>query len=697
MRCYYIDKEFLIPSLVQLHWFSTYFNFLANFTRIVELNKLDVLLAIERFGHPNEGNEHPPTTDGRKRSRFKPKAVGGVAVLIDGQIGEGVKQKWSNQERENGRIPHVAPSTNVGVTQVKKTHPSVPVKRNGKEGKEDRHPPAVPVRKSSKAERKVFATVGNKEDKAVHLSERKSSREEDKVLSHSAPDKEDSKSPVRNATKQISTVKSEFLPVHHHHHTSENQPIPKNKHEMDKVLNPVSHPAVMDPQSPDRPTTTKDEFSSLYESRESDNRAPPTFFQLNHKTDLRPAVLPRPYPRKLSAPAKRESGEEKDPQLLVRNAPVVPIKPKRSPKQQRDSNQSPLLSVSAEKRSRSVSPVPRRQHIPDPHQGDPQPPNRHSDGDKANHNSLESDDESEDGDYIEMEANHPLEQTPVVQRSKRPVGEVKLFPSVKKSKSKTVPYTKSQLTPESPVNEYQLKFGNKGDLYAEDHTSSTRGTLVNPISVKSYTIQTDASQLADAEDEYIEIVPQLPEEKRPDDADKEDDEEYIYPFVYQLGERRDTDGIIYANCQRRSDGELHEYINTAFIKDRKRSLGSNLPRTVKYTEVKLTNEMPPSAPQTNLFMIRGDMSSSVPDLLLADTKESRSKPSLFSSDSMDNLLLRKGGGLTLDSPLLHRVSIFSGQSDSPSNSPTSTIEKQKKVIGKIEHLSLKHFYYFKFF
>ena len=90
--------------------------FLETFTRIVELNRIDVLTAIDRFGRPDRPPPEEESLPDEKR-KFKPKAIGAVQVLVNIQPTDLILKK-PNSSNIVTNVPVNKPVTNVPVNKA---------------------------------------------------------------------------------------------------------------------------------------------------------------------------------------------------------------------------------------------------------------------------------------------------------------------------------------------------------------------------------------------------------------------------------------------------------------------------------------------------------------------------------------------------------------------------------------------------
>ena len=536
------------------------------FQQIVELNKIDVLQAIERFGHPNEGlRNEPPVREEPGQRKFKPKAVGGVALLMDAdQIPVVLKQRKQSYDVDSKEMPKKVP-------------------------------PAIHPRKKSK-----------EEPKASSLSK------ETENTSNSA---NDSVQKQEENTNSISSFKD----------------LLRN----DKV-------------------SSVPRKSSEGEMAESGRRlsAPKPEQSSNTKKKYPPPVSPKPKRRILEcSPVVSHTGSK----------PV----PKEEMKRRSDEANETLLT-STKSRSRSVSPIPAKRHLTPGEKGHSKNPRHHSsgensrkhvDGDKFDYINM---------DYVELDLSSldsPFKKRmPAV--SKPPlVGAVKLFPERKDH------IAKSQISPESPTKEFSLTLVSKKDSTFNSPTAAITGTFVQPKSVQTYTIRTSPEQFVDLDEVvYAEITT-----RKCSESDQEDtDEEYVLPYAYSKKSYEEKDDI---NCDlsKRVDN-LVEYANIGT--NRSSSMDGKMRRQVspkvasqdgRSKSLSATSQAKicvPSISTPRTTNLRSGLSNSVPDLLSATSS------TVSPTGSVERLLLNGDNGLSLDSPLLHRVSVLStGSSDSRNSTP----------------------------
>ena len=653
-----------------------------SFKRIIELNKVDILLAIERFGHPNKGNhvntsttrEPEQITGGRK---FKPKAVGGIAILLDNQLPKEVllrsKKNGGNELDQTTMTKATAAQQNTSrqttTQEIKKTeatkHGSQP-DQNG--GQESRKIEVTEQGRETETHRNTRPMSSQEIKKTPPVARpRKMSRDE--TTSHFIPlmksKQEESKNiPARRISKEENTRTFDVVNWEKMHSPAANgkvNSVPSRKHSNGKInekeiLAAVTH-------------LLSEGNSSKKESSQLEKRSPPP-------------VSPRPKRKIVSSPIPKERLKRNSYEYSKRDEDSA------SSLDHRSIDRAGHLFVDLEKRSRSVSPAPRRHPLNDS---------------PSNYQTQRVSVESEEYDYVEMDLVNsdwstlnprPPATLPI---TKRPVGGVKLFAEETTAKITNkltaCPAPKSQFTPETPPTEYKLMFENKRDSLTDtdnqQHILPTNtGTLVTPKYVKTYTIQTSPKHLKKntGEVKYAQI---LYDHSRIIDDDDDDEDDYVLPFVFPVDDKSsDGDEIIYANCQIKDGGHfVHEYANAnAFIKERKSSLESSMPRRVIDDTNNSTDGN--SGRSRSLIATRKlrinhsianspkFLSNSVPDLLLPE----QTSTVRMLNDSVESLFSNEGKGLSIDSPLLHRISILSTNSSDSRRSSVPINEKHKKVI-----------------
>ncbi len=549
--------------------------------------------AIERFGHPNEGLGNEPLiseeTGQTQERKFKPKAVGGVAILMDaGQMPVVLRQRKQSHDVDSNELPK-------------------------------RVPPAVHPRNKSKEEPKAY-----------------SFRKETENTSNSA---NDSAQEQEGNTNSVNSFKDLSLP-------NDKSSVP-SEGKMAESGYRLSAP------KPEQSSNTKKK------------NPPPVSSKPKRRMLECSSVVSHTGSKPVPKEEIRRRSDEANELLLTSN------------------KSSDHLSVMEEKQSRSVSPIPARRHFAPGKKGNSKNPYNHSSAENSR-KYVDSDGfDYINMDYVELDMStldSPLKKRmPAV--SKPPlVGAVKLFPESEDSiKSRYI--SKLQISPESPAKEFNLSLVSKKDSTVDSPTAAITGTLVQPKSVQTYTIHTSPEQFVDLDEAvYAEITA-----RKGSESDQEDtDEEYVLPYVYSKISHEEKDDI---NCEL-SNSEV-EYANIGT--NRSSSMDSKMRRQVtpkvasqdgRSKSLSATSQVKISVPSISTSRttnLRSGLSTSVPDLLSATSS------TVSPTGSVERLLLNGDNGLSLDSPLLHRVSVLStGSSDSRNSTPAFG------RLKKVSNASLLH-------
>ena len=432
----------------------------------------------------------------------------------------------------------------------------------------------------------------------------------------------------------------------------------------DENKNPPNSP----PQSIDTPPTSLvfDEKKTqqprpLRRTSKDENKVPPTSFDKMSPTKDKPrALLPKPK---------------------TKPEPLLP--PARKPRSLLKTNN---LMTNLDRRARSVSPSPITYVRPDVQKstlirsrGTELHLNGYKNEDPCNYSN------DEEYEYTEMDYDSnirknslpvpPQQKINSVTKNKRPVGGVKILPgdsTLRKQKPQTI---KQSLTEQNPVSEgeYRLTFKKGKDSVTEKQQVPTAGTLVKPLSVKTYTIQTGKTQTNDVHKQPV---------SKPD-LSSDDENEYVYPFVYPTGERHDTTSsdIIYVNSDNTRIEGYHEYATISG--DRKSSLESSLSKSRSKQQSRSNSDFSKTIFSTRTVGVRDRTTGTRKNLL---TGLSGSVPNLLSSSNED--LFSNGEGLTIDTPLLHRISRPSHESPDIQWSSSPSLDKHKKVYIIYNHQSV---------
>ncbi len=603
-------------------------------------------MAIERFGHPNEGINtsairEPEQVTGDKR-KFKPKAVGGIAILLDSQIGKEVFLRPTNATKHDGEHSE---TTKNGSTDI--------LKQNTRDTSNHEAKKTQAVNQITKDDGEIFvAAKQDSEDIIHHCAKPKSGQEIKKT------------SPVfksRNMSRELREEKNgHSVPITDKEEIIPTQRISRENTKTELEHNDKIHSPSLSGNMIQVPSQKKN-FNGKINEKEIVAVVSHLLAETPKKRSP-PPVSPRQKRKIISSPVPRQEQVKRNSNEYFK----------------RTTDSSDLdnchLFVDLEKRSRSVSPAASGRFL-------------RSDS-PFYHLEHYNDVENDECDYIEMDADNWNRPPAVLPVNKRPVGGVKLFPegeTITKitKKSTTSPGTppKSQFTPETSPVEYKLMFENKRDSITIDSAQFNTGTLVTPKSVNTYTIQTSPKHTTQNTEPEVKYVRLLNIHSKTIETN-DDEDEYVLPFEFSTDRKSySEDDIIYASIE--NDHSIYsEYVNTsAFIKERKSSLEGNTPRRV--TSATYSNDdncRSRSMNATRKIRINDIgsspkfISTSVPDLLSVDQSIYKSPP-----DSLECLFLNGGKGLSLESPLVHRISVVSTDS-SESRRSVPLNEKHKKVI-----------------
>ena len=429
---------------------------------------------------------------------------------------------------------------------------------------------------------------------------------------------------------------------------------------------------------------SKDENKNPPNSPPQSIDTPPTSLVFDEKKTQRPRRPRRTSKDENKIPAtsldKMSPTKEKPRALLPKpkTKPEALIPPARKPRSLVKTNN---LMTNLDRRARSVSPSPITYVRPDVQKSTL----TRSRGTELHLNGYKNEDPgnySNDEEYTEMDYDSnirknslpvpPQQKINPVTKNKRPVGGVKILPgdsTLRKQKPQTS--IKQSLMDQSPVSEgeYHLTFKKKEkDSITEKQQAPTAGTLVKPLSVKTYTIQTGKNQTNDVHKQPV---------SKPD-LSSDDENEYVYPFVYPTGERQDTTSSDVNSDNTRME-ESHEYATISG--DRKSSLESSLSKSRSEQQSRSNSDFSKAIFSTRTVGVRDRTTGTRRNLL---TGLSGSVPNLLSSSNED--LFSNGEGLTIDTPLLHRISRPSNESPGIQWSSSPSLDKHKKVYIIYNHL-----------
>lgn len=599
-----------------------YYNTIDSFTRIVQLNKIDILLAVERFGHPNQGCDEDQLMvkeseqEPKGKRKFKPKAVGGVSILMDMQ--PPVEQLSSKGGKSSGGVPIEETRNNelFSPTKQQKKIPLQPRKLSREHSKDNLiDMQAFFENLSSNGNKSTSieeAQVTKQRNKTPPVQPRKLSRElsKDNLIDMLSSKGNQSTSAAKSIEEVQTTKQQKKIP-----------PVQPRKLNMEQIENKLSGKST--PEKPLKPPITartkiaaKEVKVTHVENQSNESSASPTdpipVYALPNKKKFPPSVSPKPKPRK-KPPS--DSGNPED-EEGIRPSPT---------------HMESKHTTSREITKELLRPVNKKPII-------------------ERENSTEY-------DYMDMSGEFSTLDLPFKRRPSLPI-----LDTVSGDKPRSS-------TDKLPSPEYIETFANGGldSVYSE----YAYVTHINDATVKprSYTIHTSPEQsvISDTDTEYMEILPPQSSCKASDeDSQEEDDDDYVLPVYVKSGRiASDTDAQ-----QGRNHGDSGKDSNLS--KQKSRSIDGKFLHRVESHNLPL-KERSSSVAGNNMIVHPGPtdsytndthrwMSTSVPDLLSVDHKPSNGE-----------------NGLSIETPLLHRVSMASSTDSSNSAASTTSNVKHKKV------------------